>query len=71
MTLADRINELVEQHGSLRAAARVLQCSAAYACRLRAGSIKEPGPLILRRLGLVRVVTYERTKTCSNNDRRD
>ena len=62
VTLADRIDELVAQHGSLRALARVMECSPPYICRLRAGVTKNPGPAVLRKLGLRRVVSYERLK---------
>jgi hypothetical protein len=63
MTLAERIDELVAQHGSLRALARVMECSPPYICRLRAGVTENPGPAVLRKLGLRRVVSYERLKT--------
>ena len=62
VTLAERIDELVAQHGGLRALGRVMGCSPSYICRLRAGVTKNPGPAVLRKLGLRRVVTYERTK---------
>ena len=63
MTLAERIDELVMQHGSLRALARVMECSPPYICRLRSGVTKNPGPAVLRKLGLRRVVKFERLKT--------
>jgi len=62
MTLHDRIEQLVQQHGSLRALARVMECSPAYICRLRNGVTKNPGPAVLRKLGLRRVVSYEPMK---------
>ena len=62
MTLAKRIDELVMQHGSLRALARVLECSPPYICRLRRGVTKNPGAAVLRKLGLRRTVAYERLK---------
>jgi AraC-like DNA-binding protein len=61
-TLAERINELVAQHGSLRALARVMECSPSYICRLRDGGAKNPGPAVLRKLGLRHVITYELLK---------
>lgn len=67
MTLADRIDELVAQHGSLRALARVMECSPPYICRLRSGVTKNPGPTVLRKLGLRRVVSYERLKAPIND----
>lgn len=62
MTLQARIDQLVQQHGSLRAVARVMECSPPYICRLRSGVTKNPGPAVLRKLGLRKVVTYVRTK---------
>lgn len=61
MTLFQRIEELIEQHGSLRAAARVRKIDSGYLCRLHAGSKKEPSAKTLRKLGLCRVVSYTRS----------
>lgn len=61
MTLAERIAELVEQHGSLRAAARVLDCDPGYLSRIQRGEKVAPEGWLLRRMGLRRVVAYERT----------
>ena len=63
MTLQDRIDELVAQHGSLRAVARVTEIDVGYLSRLRAYANVNPGRDKLRRLGLRRVVSYERIKT--------
>lgn len=63
MTLQERIDELVAQHGSLRAVARVTEIDAGYLSRLRTGENVNPGKDKLRRLGLRRVVTFERLKT--------
>lgn len=60
-TLAGRIAELIEQHGSLRAAARVLECDAGYLSRLQSGEKDNPEDWLLRRMKLRRVVSYERT----------
>lgn len=60
--LQERIGELVTQHGSLRAAARVLEVDAAYLWRLKSGEKDDPGETLLRRMGLRRVVSYERRK---------
>lgn len=62
VTLAERIDELVAQHGSLRAVARVTEIDAGYLSRLRAGEKVNPEKDKLRRLGLRRVVSYERLK---------
>ena len=62
MSLQDRIDELVAQHGSLRAVARVTEIDVGYLSRLRAYANVNPGRDKLRRLGLRRVVAYERIK---------
>jgi hypothetical protein len=59
-TLAERIDELVKQHGSLRAVSRVLEVDVAYLHRLKVGDKTEPGDTLLRRMKLRRVVSYER-----------
>lgn len=59
MSLQERINQLVAQHGSLRAVARVTEIDAGYLSRLRSGEKVAPEKAKLRRLGLRRVVTYE------------
>lgn len=56
--LRARIHELAKKHGSLRAAARVLEIDHAYLSRLQDGSKLEPSDEILRKLRLKRVVTY-------------
>jgi len=61
MTLPERVAELIAQHGSLRAAAKVLECSPGYLSRLASGEKADPGPTLLRRMGLRQIVTYERT----------
>jgi hypothetical protein len=61
VTLQQRIAELIEQHGSLRAAARVLECDPGYLSRLQSGEKDNPEEWLLRRMKLRRVVTYECT----------
>ena len=63
MTLQERINQLVIQHGSLRAVARVTWIDANYLSRLHSGEKMNPAKETLRRLGLRQVVTYELRKT--------
>ena len=70
VTLQDRIDELVAQHGSLRAVARVTEIDVGYLSRLRAYANVNPGRDKLRRLGLRRVVSYERIKTPNGEVRR-
>lgn len=62
MTLTERIEQLVEQHGTLRAVSRVTEIDAGYLSRLRSGEKVNPEKAKLRRLGLRRVVTYELLK---------
>jgi len=69
VTLAERIDELVAEHGSLRALAQALGYSPPYICRLRAGVTKNPGPEVLQKLGLRQVVTYERLTTPNVRDK--
>lgn len=60
--LRQRITELAGQHGSIRAAARVLGVTGGYLCRLRDGEKTNPSPALLRKMKLRRIVTvlYER-----------
>ncbi len=58
-TLTDRINELVEQHGSIRNAAEAVGIHFVYLFRLQSGERTEPGDDVLKKLKLRRVVTYE------------
>lgn len=62
MTLQERIEQLVAQHGSLRAASRVTEIHVSYLCRLRSGEVANPSKDKLRRLGLRRVVSYQLIK---------
>ncbi len=62
MTLPKRIAELAQQHGTLRAAARVIDIDAGYLSRLTSGEKVRPGKEFLRRMGLRAVTVYERTK---------
>lgn len=60
--LRARIQALAKQHGSLRAAARVLEIDAGYLSRLQDGAKTEPSEAVLKKLGLRRIVTYEQRK---------
>jgi Trm5-related predicted tRNA methylase len=59
ITLPARINELAMQHGSIRAAARVVKIDHAYLWRLARGTKKEPSAAVLKKLGVRRIVTYQ------------
>lgn len=60
ITLAERIAELEEQHGSLRAVARVIQIDPSYLSRLKAGQKVRPSKAYLKRMGLRAKLIYER-----------
>ena len=61
-TLAERIAELTERHGSLRAASRVIGVDASYLSRLASGEKEHPLKPILDKLGLRQVVSYKRKR---------
>ena len=67
MTLERRLGELVLRHGSLRAVGRVLEIDHAYLHRLYHGEKKEPSAAVLKKIGLRRVVTYERVTSSTTN----
>ncbi len=50
-----------EEHGSLRAAAKVIGVDAGYLSRLKSGSKSAPGDSVLSALGLERVLRYRTT----------
>lgn len=52
------LREQVQRRSSLRALAREWKCSAPYVSDVLLGK-RPPGPKILKRLGLKRVVRYE------------
>ncbi|GAB1406134.1 hypothetical protein MASR1M8_00530 [Thermomonas brevis] len=62
MEIRTRIQQLQQEHGGLRAAARATGMSASYMIRLRDGEKLEPSARLLRKLGLEKKVTYARIK---------
>ena len=60
--IAERIKELVAEHGGVRQAARYLKCDPSYLLRLHDGEKTNPGEALLKNLGLKKVVTYVRAK---------
>ena len=61
MTVIQRkVEELIMEFSGLRRAARLLNIDPAYLHRLRMGQKKNPSQFILSKLGLRRVVSYER-----------
>lgn len=63
MTLPERIAELVAFYGSLREVALMREFDVGYLSRLARGEKVNPSDTALKRLGLRRVVTYERMKS--------
>ena len=58
MQIKTRINELVAEHGNLRAAGEAVQIDHGYLSRLASGEKKNPSAETLDRLGLIEVRTY-------------
>lgn len=58
--LSQAVQELVEQHGGLRKAARAIEVNYAYLSRLWNGEKSNPSVKTLRKMGLRRVITFER-----------
>lgn len=57
--LQNRVIELIEAHGSVRAAAAEIEVDYTYLYRLSKGERKEPSEDVLKKLCLRRVVSYE------------
>lgn len=58
--LRNAINAAVQQHGSLNKAARVLKVNVGYLSRLRSGEDNNPNKKLQKRLGVRRLIVYER-----------
>lgn len=58
ISIHNRIAELVRQHGSLQAVARVTKIDTGYLSRLSSGEKSAPGEGVIRRLGLVKRIVY-------------
>jgi hypothetical protein len=52
------IARLIERHGGLRAAAKILEIDPGYLSRLHRGENDYPNAKILRKLGLEREIVY-------------
>lgn len=57
--LQNRALELIEAHGSVRAAAAEIEVDYTYLYRLSRGERKDPSDEVLRKLRLRRIVSYE------------
>lgn len=62
MEIKTRIQQLLTEHGGVRATARAIRMSPSYLIRLRDGEKWEPSEQVLAKLGLQKKVTYARTK---------
>lgn len=62
VTLKHRVQELIAEHGTLRGAARALQIDPGYLSRIERGEKGAPSDEVLRKMGLCRVVTFERAE---------
>ncbi len=60
MSLQERIAQLVELFGSLRATAEALEIDVGYLSRLSSGAKKNPSADVLKKLDLRQIVSYER-----------
>jgi hypothetical protein len=58
--LRQRLDELVERHGGVRAVGRVFGVTGAYISRLRSGEKIWPDDSLLKKMGLRRTVIYWR-----------
>lgn len=57
--LQTRAKDFIARHGSVRAAARILDVDVGYLHRLSTGERVQPSDETLKKLGLRRVVTFE------------
>jgi nitrate reductase beta subunit len=68
-TIRHRVRELIAQHGGLRPAARAIRMTPQYLLRLGNGEKTNASAKVLRKLGLVRVVTYLRAVDSSAKEK--
>ena len=60
--LREHIEALIKEHGTLTALSRRSGISVDYLGHMRAGRKTNPGPNVLKKLGLRRVVRFDRIK---------
>lgn len=60
ITIRRRIEELEIYYEGLRRASRVLKIDVGYLHRLKTGKKNNPGAVVLRKLGLKKVIIYQR-----------
>ena len=64
MTLQRRVAQLRKIHGGFRTAARAIDLDPAYLFRLGNGEKTKPSKAVLRRMGLIKIVTYVLARKC-------
>lgn len=69
LVLQERLNELVKQHGGVRAVGRVFGVTGAYISRLRSGEKVWPDDKLLRKMGVYRTVIYWRLSEPQTQER--
>ena len=62
MTIAERLEQLVSAHGSLREVAAAIGVDPGYLSRLATGQKTNPSKATLTKLGLRAITHYERLK---------
>ena len=58
MKIKTRINQLIAEYGTCRAAGKAIKIDHAYLSRLVSGEKKNPSAKTLKRLGLIEARTY-------------
>lgn len=58
--ISEAVQVAVDRHGGLRKAARAIGVNYAYLSRLWNGAKSNPSPQVLRKLGIVKRVTFEK-----------
>lgn len=59
-TISDAVQALIDRHGGLRPAARAVGINYAYLWRLWNGVKSNPSDAVLRKLGLVKEISYRK-----------
>ena len=57
--ISTRVRQLIAQYGGIRPAARALKMDAGYLLRLKTGEKMNPGPAVLKKLGIVKLAIIQ------------
>ena len=68
MKVSERVNELVNYFGGLRRLARAYNMDVSYLSRLWSGEKSNPGPTVLKKLGLVKIVDYKKADALTRQE---